>query len=60
MFKKTAFYLFFLIIFSTYSQIVSIPGFQFKLALLSHIPVIDLNGNREIEVSEAIQVQVLI
>lgn len=59
MYKKTAFYLFFLITYSTYSQIVSIPGFQFRQALLNHFPVIDLNRNQEIEVSEAIQVQVL-
>ncbi len=35
------------------AQIVPIPDFYFKAELLIHDPVIDLNGDGEIQVSEA-------
>ena len=35
------------------AQIVNIPDANFKNALLNHIPVIDLNGDSEIQISEA-------
>ena len=35
------------------AQIVNIPDANFKNALLNHIPVIDTNGDGEIQVSEA-------
>lgn len=37
----------------SYGQIVQIPDANFKNALLNHDPVIDLNGDGEIQVSEA-------
>ncbi|MCH9661707.1 MAG: T9SS type A sorting domain-containing protein [Bacteroidetes bacterium] len=40
-------------IMTSYGQIVSIPDPNFKSRLLTHIPVIDINNNGEIEVSEA-------
>ena len=41
----------------TYAQIVNIPDAQFKTALLNNYPVIDTNGNGEIELGEALAVQ---
>ncbi|WP_372473503.1 hypothetical protein AB4865_11845 [Capnocytophaga sp. ARDL2] len=35
------------------AQIVNIPDFAFKQRLLDHNPVIDTNGDGEIQVSEA-------
>src|SRR5690606_8328705 len=39
--------------FAASAQIVNIPDANFKNALLSHNPVIDTNGDEEIQVSEA-------
>src|SRR5690606_14354902 len=46
---------FILLIFSSvcYGQIINFPDNNFKNALLNHDPVIDLNGDGEIQVSEA-------
>lgn len=41
------------------AQVITIPDSMFKAALLNHIPIIDLNGNREIEIDEASQVDSL-
>ncbi|AXG71518.1 internalin-J [Kordia sp. SMS9] len=38
-----------------FGQIVNIPDSNFKTALLNHSPVIDTNGDNEIQVSEAFQ-----
>jgi len=40
-------------VFTTAAQIVSIPDPAFKQALLDHIPVIDTNGDNEIQLAEA-------
>ena len=40
--------------FSTDAQIVNIPDANFKSALLNHSPVINTNGDAEIQVSEAL------
>ena len=48
----TSIILFFVLQFS-FGQIVNIPDANFKTALLSHDPVIDTNGDGEIQVSEA-------
>ena len=47
--------LFFCILFTqlSYSQDVNIPDVNFKSALLTHIPTIDLDGDGEIQVTEA-------
>jgi len=44
-----------LLLFSvfSYSQIITFPDENFKNALINHDPVIDTNGNGEIEISEA-------
>ena len=39
---------------TTNAQIVNIPDTNFKAALIAHIPVIDTNGDGEIQVSEAL------
>lgn len=39
---------------TTNAQNVTIPDVNFKNALLNHIPAIDLNGDNEIQVSEAV------
>jgi Leucine-rich repeat (LRR) protein len=44
---------FFLICGFANAQIVDIPDYRFKLALIEHNPPIDTNNNGEIEVSEA-------
>lgn len=44
----------FLFFFSARSQVVSIPDANFKNALLNHNPVINTNGDGEIQVSEAL------
>jgi Leucine-rich repeat (LRR) protein len=44
---------FFLICGFANAQIVNIPDYRFKLALIEHNPPIDTNNNGEIEVSEA-------
>jgi len=41
------------LIFATNAQIVNIPDANFKNALLTHSPVIDLNNDGQIQVSEA-------
>ena len=51
--------LIFLSSFSASAQIVNIPDANFKNALLNHNPVIDTNGDGEIQVSEAEAVLVL-
>ncbi|MEP7255353.1 MAG: T9SS type A sorting domain-containing protein [Ferruginibacter sp.] len=43
-----------LLILSAHSQIVNIPDANFKNALLNHVPVINTNGDGEIQVSEAV------
>ncbi|MDC8001581.1 T9SS type A sorting domain-containing protein [Aequorivita todarodis] len=48
-----------LISFFASAQIVNIPDANFKNALLNHNPVIDTNGDGEIQVSEAEAVSVL-
>jgi hypothetical protein len=53
----TAFFLFAAKIAS--AQIVNIPDPNFKQILLNYVPVIDINGNGEIEVSEAAVVTIL-
>ncbi|MCG2418401.1 hypothetical protein K8089_05145 [Aequorivita sp. F47161] len=45
--------LIFLSSFFASAQIVNIPDANFKNALLNHNPVIDTNGDGEIQVSEA-------
>src|SRR5699024_1695498 len=51
----TKFQLILVLLFSPmlYSQVVNIPDSNFKNALLDHTPTIDLNGDGEIQVSEA-------
>ena len=51
-----SFYLIIILFFATQlqAQIVTIPDTNFKNALLTHNPVIDTNGDNEIQVSEAI------
>lgn len=46
---------FILLLFSSfcYSQIINFPDSNFKNALLNHDPIIDLNGDGEIQISEA-------
>lgn len=46
--------LFILLSFSSQGQIVNIPDANFKTALLNHVPVINTNGDGEIQVSEAL------
>ena len=41
-------------ILSGFAQIVTIPDANFKAALLAHSPVIDLNNDGQIQVSEAV------
>lgn len=43
-----------LLFFPSQSQVVNIPDANFKNALLSHVPVINTNGDGEIQVSEAL------
>lgn len=43
----------FLISIESYTQVVDIPDVNFKNALLTHDPVIDTNGDGEIQISEA-------
>ena len=53
--KKLYLLLFCCFLFQTVrSQIVTIPDVNFKNALLSHVPVINTNGDGEIQVSEAL------
>lgn len=53
MFKKPLLSLFLFSTLFVCGQIVNIPDPNFKAALLAHSPVIDLNGDGEIQVSEA-------
>jgi hypothetical protein len=51
---KNSFFIFWLLCsFLIQAQIVNIPDIYFKTALLEHNPVIDTNGDGEIQVSEA-------
>lgn len=58
--KKLYFLLFSLLVFSlSNAQIVNIPDPNFKNALLNHQPIIDTNGDGEIQVSEAESINAL-
>lgn len=48
------FLLFILLSFSSLGQTVNIPDANFKSALLNHVPVINTNGDGEIQLSEAL------
>ena len=39
------------------AQIVNIPDANFKTALMTHVPKIDLNGDKNIQLSEAMVVK---
>ena len=45
---------FWFFILSGFAQVVTIPDANFKAALLAHSPVIDLNSDGQIQVSEAV------
>ena len=51
--KNSLLLLFLLIHFCSSAQVVDIPDANFKSALLNHNPIIDTNGDGEIQVSEA-------
>lgn len=44
----------YLLILNVNAQVVNIPDANFKTALLNHVPVIDLNSDGQIQVSEAV------
>ena len=46
--------LFYSLVISSGAQVVNIPDVNFKTALVNHVPVIDLNGDGQIQVSEAV------
>lgn len=51
--KIVLFFAVIVLAFAANAQIVNIPDVNFKAALISHSPVIDTNGDGEIQVSEA-------
>ena len=53
--RKTLLLLYILLLsLSSSAQVVTIPDANFKTALLNHVPVINTNGDGEIQVSEAL------